>query len=148
MAVEESWKGSVSYVADRCPTLSFGDRSKIASDLWDLQKAERDALRAQRDAELERLQAMRLAEKQRFRETQEAERQYARIERAVLRILFLLAVVVGAALFVALSIQATWDSRECQAQLAATQEDSQQRAARFAQGLAEMQQLTRRLAQP
>ena len=113
-----------------------------------MQKAERETLRAQRDAEVEQLRAMRLSEQRGLRETQEAERQYAKIERAVLRASFLLAAIVGLALFVALWLQATWDSRQCQAQLASTQTEAQQRAANFAQGLAEMQRLAQRLAQP
>ena len=146
--MERDWKGAVSYVSDRCPTLSFGDRSKIAADLWELQKAEREALRAQRDAEMEELRAMRLAEQQKLRELQEAERQYAKTERAVLRVFFLLAIVVGLASFVALSFQATYGQQECQVQLEDLRTSAGQRAKDFAAGLAEIQRLTQRLVHP
>jgi hypothetical protein len=148
MASLDEWKGVVSFVSQQCPTLAFGDRSKIASDLWELQKAERETLRAQRDAEVEQLRAMRLAEQRALREMQAAEQQYARIERAVLRAGFMLAAIVGLALFLALWIQATWDSRQCELQLAATQTEAERRAASFAEGLAEMQRLAQRLARP
>ena len=144
--MEQDWKGTVSYVSDRCPTLSFGDRSKIASDLWELQKAEREALRAQRDCELEELRAMRLTEQQKLKEMQEAERQHARIERAVLRVFFLLAIVVVLACFIAMAYQATYGQQECQAQLEDVRTGAQQRTQEFAAGLAEIQRLTQRLA--
>ena len=147
-APEESWKGAVSFVSERCPMLSFGDRSKIASDLWELQRAERDTLRAQRDSEVQELRAMRLAEQRTLREEQAAERQYAKIERSVLWVCVLLAVVLSVAVALAASIQASYGHRECQAQLAETRTGVSLRALEFDQGLAEIQRLTQRLAQP
>ena len=140
-APEQNWHGAVSFVADRCPTLSFGDRSKIASELWDLQKAERDALRAQRDCQLEEMRVMQLAEHQKLKEMRDAEWQYARIERAVLWVAFLTAIIVMLASFVALSYQATYGQQECHVQL----EGAQQRSRDFADGLAEIQRLAHRL---
>ena len=144
--MDEGWKGAVSFVTVRCPTLAFGDRSKIASDLWEWQKAERQTLRAQRDCELEELRAMRLTEQKKLKELQEAERQHARIERAVLRVFFLLAIVVVLACFIAMAYQATYGQQECQAQLEDVRTGAQQRTQEFAAGLAEIQRLTQRLA--
>ena len=143
--MEQNWKGAVSYVSDRCPALSFGDRSKIASELWELQKTERDTLRAQRDCELEELRAMRLVEQQKLKELQDAERQYARIERAVLWVIFLLATIMALASFIALSYQATYGQKECHEQLEDVRAGAQQQSRGFADGQAEIQRLAQRL---
>ena len=144
--MEQNWKTAVSHVSEKCPTLSFGDRSKIASELWELQKAERDALRAQRDSELEELRTMKLAEQQRLRDLQNGERQYARIERAVFCAIFLIAGLVGLASCIAVMYQATYGHRECQARLEDLRTGTQQRARDFAADLAEIRRLTQRLA--
>ena len=84
---------------------------------------------------------MQLAEHQKLKEMRDAEWQYARIERAVLWVAFLTAIIVMLASFVALSYQATYGQKECYVQL----EGAQQRSRDFADGLAEIQRLAHRL---
>ena len=91
---------------------------------------------------------MRLAEQRALREEQAAERQYAVIERAVLRACVLLVVILPMAVALAVSIQASYGHRVCEGQLDESRTGGSRRAQEFAQGLAEIQRLTQRLAQP
>ena len=88
---------------------------------------------------------MQLAEHQKLKEMRDAEWQYARIERAVLWVAFLTAIIVMLASFVALSYQATYGQKECHEQLEDVRVGAQQRAQDIADGLAEIQRLAHRL---
>ena len=92
-----TWQETMSKVSAEVPRLSFGDRSSIAKEIWALQKAEREVLRAQRDGEAESLRVMRETERAMLRAQQKDEQQYARVERARLWYCVLMVLVLAIA---------------------------------------------------